>query len=392
MSDNPIRLKILFNKYTLNQLTPAEQEEFWSLMAAVDEKDLIDEELKALWQKERTGSKASDSVNWERVETRLFKQMSESEFDYDKFKVKKMQWWKYAAAAVFIAVMVFTGKQIWNNKQEVTTVAKADVKAPDKNRATIRLNTGQIIYLDSANKGALAMQNDVVLKKLGDGSIAYNGKGYGSSVIYNTLTNPKGSKVIDMTLADGSRVWLNAGSTLTFPVVFVGESRKVSITGEAYFEVAHNASMPFTVSKGETEVTVLGTHFNVNAYEDESDIKVTLLEGSVRVNKGNATAMLKPGQQGIVSPTNIDVLNDVDTEQAMAWKNGQFSFSAASVEQIMRTAEKWYDVDVVMDQKIAQGFSFSVDRTKPISALLHAMEISGGVHFEIDGKTVHVRP
>ncbi len=193
MSENPIRLKILFNKYTLNQLTPSEQEEFWGLIAGLDEKDLVDDELKALWHKERPGIKASDSVNWERVEGRLFKQMNESEIDYDKFKVKKTQWWKYAAAAVFVAAMVFTGKQLLNRKNEPATFAKADVKAPEKNRATIRLNTGQIIYLDSANKGALAMQNDVVLKKLGDGSIAYDGKGYGTAAIYNTLTNPKGS-------------------------------------------------------------------------------------------------------------------------------------------------------------------------------------------------------
>ena len=158
-----------------------------------------------------------------------------------------------------------------------------DVNPPGTNRAAITLANGQTIYLDSAANGSLTTQENVEIVKLADGQIVYRGSA--RETVYNTLTNPRNSKVIDITLADGSRVWLNAGSSLVFPVAFTGRERKVSVTGEAYFEVAHRAAIPFKVRKGETEITVLGTRFNVNAYDDDDALRVTLLERSVKVSR-----------------------------------------------------------------------------------------------------------
>jgi trigger factor len=192
-----------------------------------------------------------------------------------------------------------------------------DVKAPAVNKAMITLANGQRVYLDSVKNGQLALQGNIKLIKLTDGRIVYqtaNGEVI-KELQYNTLYNPRGSKVIDMALADGSRVWLNAGSSITYPVAFIGNERKVAVTGEAYFEVAHNASKPFVVTRGATIVQVLGTHFNVNAYEDEEDIKVTLLQGAVKVSNSNQSAVIKPGQQArLISDSKPEIRNDVNLE------------------------------------------------------------------------------
>jgi ferric-dicitrate binding protein FerR (iron transport regulator) len=210
-------------------------------------------------------------------------------------------------------------------------------------------------------------------------------------VDYNTLSNPRGSKVISLTLSDGTRVWLNAGSSLRYPASFASSAvnREVKITGEAYFEVAHDASKPFIVSKNDVSVTVLGTHFNVNAYDDESDIKITLLEGSVRVNKGSNTGLLKPGQQAQVS-SSVKVLNNTDVEQVMAWKNGKFSFNGSDIKTVMRELARWYDVNVEYKDEIKETFFVKLDRNTNMSNVFRILQTTGAVHFKIEGKKVTV--
>jgi ferric-dicitrate binding protein FerR (iron transport regulator) len=226
------------------------------------------------------------------------------------------------------------------------------------------------------------------------GQIAY--KGTSEQVEYNTLSNPRGSKVISLVLADGSKVWLNAASTLKYPTAFVGNERKVDITGEAYFEVAHNAGMPFIVSKGETSVRVLGTHFNVNSYDDETSLNITLLEGSVKVIKGNESVLILPGQQAEVSndiatPKSIKILA-ADVDDVLAWKNGLFSYKGAGIETIMRQVSRWYNVDVVFQKQVKEKFYAQVSRNTDVSNLLRMLEATKAVHFKIEGKTITVIP
>ncbi len=193
-----------------------------------------------------------------------------------------------------------------------------------------------------------------------------------------------------MLLADGSKVWLNAGSSLLYPVSFISDERKVSVTGEAYFEVAHNVSRPFIVNHGSMEVRVLGTHFNVNAFEDDdSNIKVTLLEGSVKIDNGNAANFLKPGQQALVSKE-IKLVNDVNLDLVMAWKNGYFQFDRASLQNVLNQVSRWYDVDVVYEGKNQpRQFVGEIQRDLNLSEMLKLLKINK-VNFKIEGKNLSI--
>jgi transmembrane sensor len=350
-----------------------------------------------------TEKKAAESVdssgeNFPEIKERIFDRIDssikEGERDVVVMHPRKTRWW-WAAAAVLI---FGTGGYFYFNRigknnllTETNQLAKNDIAAPKNNRATITLSNGQKVFLDSAANGTLARQGNVQIKKSGDGIIAYNGNGQPKSeLLYNTLNNPRGSNVIDITLSDGTQVWLNAESSIKYPVAFAGNKREVEITGEAYFEVSHNEKMPFVVKKDETEVQVLGTHFNVNAYDDESSINITLLQGSVKVSKGNNTALLHPGEQAQVS--SLIVINKaIDTAAVMSWKNGRFAFSNADIKTIMRQLSRWYDVDVSYEGEIPDTYTVTVPRDVPVSQLFHYIQLSGGVHFEIDGKKIIVK-
>jgi transmembrane sensor len=207
---------------------------------------------------------------------------------------------------------------------------------------------------------------------------------------FNTLTNPKGSNVIAMILEDGSKVWLNAGSSLTYPVAFIGKERKVSITGEAYFEVAKNKAMPFRITRDGMLVEVLGTHFNVNAYGDEPHMKVTLLEGAVKISSGNVSGLLKPGQQAKVKDNDINVQSDINVDQVMAWKNGYFSFEKAGITEVMRQISRWYNIEVTYEGKVPdENFGGELRRNSKLSSVLKVLEKTG-VAFRIENNRVIV--
>lgn len=301
--------------------------------------------------------------------------------------------WKASIAAAAVLIIAVSVWLLYNNKPaSKPELAKKDIVAPGSNRAMITLADGRKIYLDSLGNGQLAVEGNVKLIKLADGQIAYQNQigDIAKEVKYNTLSNPRGSKVIDMQLSDGSHVWLNSGSSITFPVPFIGNERKVMIDGEAYLEVAHDASRPFIVAKGETEVQVLGTHFNVNAYSDEEDIKVTLLEGSVKVNKASFSAIIKPGQQARVRDK-IAVVDGVDMDGVMAWKNGLFNLSGENIQTVMRQVSRWYDAEVEYRGDVT-GIEFfgTVSRRQNVSELLRVMEKTGIVHFTVEGKKIIV--
>jgi len=301
---------------------------------------------------------------------------------------------KRVAVAASILLVLSTGAYfIFFNKEEqqiARTEGIKDIQAPTGTKATITLANGQTVSLDSVSNGTLAVQGDVKVNKNANGEIVYNGPSSGSGpneVVYNTLSNPKGSQVVNITLADGSKVWLNTGSSLTYPVAFVGNDRKVSISGEAYFEVAHDPTKPFTVANGEMSVQVLGTHFNINAYDDENNIKVTLLEGSVKVNND---VTIKPGQQAQISNTGIDV-RAVDVTGAIAWQRGILELNNTELPAIMRQISRWYDLDIVYEGKPRnEKFGGGISKNVPLSSMLKLLE-ANGVKFTLEGKTLKVR-
>ncbi|MEO6133770.1 MAG: FecR domain-containing protein [Ginsengibacter sp.] len=385
------RLAELFELYVKRNISEQDELELMTL--------LIDPELQDV--KNRLIEKSYD-------EQPLFYRMNEAHADniFNEIVIKakpvQRKLWSQIAVAASVLLIVSSGiyflylnktsKQATNDKIVITT--PLDVTAPAINRATIQLANGQIVYLDSTANGIVATQSNVQLKKLADGNITYNGSSTTPTVSYNTLTNPRGSKVINITLNDGSRVWLNAGSSVTYPVAFAGRERKISIIGEAYFEVAHNAAMPFKVSKGNMEVTVLGTHFNVNAYDDESDIKVTLLEGSVKMSMLHGQwAMLKAGEQAVATDAGkLEIKNGVDMDMIMAWKNGEFQFGeATSIADIMKQIAKWYDLDIEYEGTVTGHIGGVISRNVNLSQVLKMLEMTGAVKFNVEGRKVVVR-
>ena len=329
------------------------------------------------------------------IEGRIMKQVNSTHKKRVFYLMPLSQW--LAAASVILLLGAFSYFLFFHKSTKPAQIAKVlsnEVKAPQSNKATITLANGQKVYLDSAGNGALAIQGNVKLVKLANGIIAYehNSVEVSAKMEYNTLSNPRGSKVINIALADGSRVWLNAGSSLTYPVSFIGNERKVSVGGEAYFEVAHDVSKPFVVNNGSMDVRVLGTHFNVNAFEDDgNDIKVTLLEGSVKIKNGNATGLLKPGQQAVVIKE-IKVLNDVDLNLVMAWKNGYFQFDNASLQNVLKEVSRWYDVDVVYEgHNQPRQFVGEIQRDLSLSEMLKILK-KNKVHFKIEGKELRIMP
>ncbi|MBP6023862.1 FecR family protein [Ferruginibacter sp.] len=315
--------------------------------------------------------------------------------------VRRKKWMLPAAAA--IALLIISGYLLFRQEKS-KEIAEAKNKKellindakPGGNKAVLTLADGSQIILDSAKDGMITEQGNVKVIKLNNGQLAYNNSGVQFKEIqYNMISTPKGGQY-KIILSDGSEVWLNAASAIRYPAAFAGDQREVEISGEVYFEVAKNDKQPFIVKKMNDEATikVLGTHFNVNAYDDESDMKVTLLEGSVKVAKGNNQNVLKPGQQAVLtSDSRLTTLNSVDLDEVMAWKNGKFDFGEkANIEDIMRQLARWYDLEVEYKGRVTQQFWGSISRNVNASQVFKMLEATGGVTFKMEGKKVIVMP
>lgn len=316
-------------------------------------------------------------------------------------KIVRVSFWKRFAAAAAVIVVLLSGSYfLFFNKETIKKqnpqLAITDA-APGGNKAVLTLSDNSVVILDNAQNGVLSQQGNTKVLKLHDGQIAYNTSGDTKQALYNTISTPRGGQY-QMTLSDGSKVWLNSASSIKFPVAFTGDERKVEITGEAYFEVAKNASMPFKVNAMDRqEVEVLGTHFNINAYNDEATINTTLLEGKVKVSASGSglqdpdSQLLSPGQQAIMSKEGRISLNkNADVDAVVAWKNGWFNFNNYSVENIMRQISRWYDVEVVYAGRIsAETFTGIVKRNSNVSEVLKIMQ-EAGLKFKIDGKKIIV--
>lgn len=310
----------------------------------------------------------------------------------------KRTWSRYGvgiAAAVMITIGIagYFLYQQYSNTPVTPSPLITDVAAPGRTKATVRLANGQAIALDSLSSGTLAVQEDGKLIRNANGQLIYQAQATATdhAPVYNTLDNPKGSRVVDITLADGTQVWLNAGSSITFPVAFTGSERRVQLKGEAYLDVSHNAAKPFIVQTGDLAIQVLGTGFNVDAYEAGDPVKVTLLKGSVKLASKKASSILKPGQQATVKEE-IKINNNVDLDHVLAWKNNKFIFDNSSIQQIMRQLERWYDIEVVYQgTPTTEAFIGSISRDVKLSQILSLLSETNAVHFEQQGKKVIVK-
>lgn len=308
-------------------------------------------------------------------------------------------WVLRTAAACFVGFLAVNGF-LWLKDNQKPAVVQApaidkeytnDVQ-PGSNKAVLTLADGSTIMLDDAENGLLTHQGNTKVIKI-DGKLDYNSSGADvKKVMYNTISTPRGGQY-QVELPDGSKVWLNAASSLRFPTTFAGKERRVEITGEAYFEVTKNPSVPFVVGVNNAEVQVLGTHFNVMAYNDESALETTLLEGSVKFVKDDNTQMLKPGQQlQLTQKGQLKVISGVDLTKVVAWKNGFFDFEGLNFETIARQLSRWYNVDVVYNSKIDDLFYAEIPRNTKLSVVLRALELTGKIRFEIEGAKIIVLP
>lgn len=311
------------------------------------------------------------------------------------------------AAAAVVLLIGIGAWFLWQNELKEKEVVAAGLNEtendiqPGGNKAILTLANGKSIVLDSTKNGLLSMQGGTKVIKLNNGLLAYNKqlavdngqlalKNRENKVLYNTITTPRGGQY-QVILPDGSKVWLNAASSIRFPTAFIKKERQVQVTGEAYFEVAKDETTPFTVSVNDMQVKVLGTEFNIMAYTNEPAIQTTLLKGAVEIREGNSRARLEPGQQARVSKEGkIRLVEHLDLDEVMAWKTGLFQFSDDDIGHIMRQIARWYNVEVMYENGIPEGhITGKIPRNTNLSQVLKILQLSG-IHFKIEGKKVIV--
>lgn len=394
------RLHILLQRYMDQSATKEEEIELMNFVADPAQEDTMKNLLASGWEQWQVQQMLSEDRSRELYH--WIKQRMLPQPDSVFRKVIMLNWRRVAAAAavlVLIGTMVYLKMNIFKNNNSSVVATKAgvpDVMPPATTNAILTLANGTQIVLASAHKGMLISQGSVNIMKVDKGKLAYSPltthNGQPATVQYNTLTVPRGSKIAELTLSDGSKVWLNVASSIHFPVVFTGAEREVEITGEVYFEIAHDATKPFIVRKGETSIEVLGTHFNVSAYDNEPDMKVTLLQGSVKVKSQKSQLIITPGEQAVVtSEGHLGINKNADIGEVIAWRNGKFYFNNADLATVMRQISRWYDVEVVYRGKTDFHFGGQLSRNSSLAEIFKILEISG-VRFTIDGKKVTVLP
>ncbi len=390
---NKLQLKALYQKLISKEISNEELEELVTYFDAEND-DELHQMVRAELDLTEEAIQPSPSSEEILMGTAIYHQIEQEIFASNK-KVKVIKLWRsIAAAAILLVVLGVYLYQLPNNTDQSTiTVYGVDI-LPGSNKAMLTLANGKHIVLADALNGNLANENDVIINKTRDGQLVYKSAIVNKNVIgYNLLETPKGGQYA-IVLSDGTKVVLNAASSLKYPASFNGTNRTVELKGEAYFEVAKDKLHPFIVNtasslgngKGQ-QVKVLGTHFNISSYDNEPYIKTTLLEGSVIINN---KSKLKPGEQAVGEGNNLEITK-ADTELAVAWKDNKFMFRNAKIQDIMRMAERWYDVEVVYVGNVPTDLlGGSVSRFNNISKLLNILELAGNFHFKIEGRRITV--
>ncbi|QNN41192.1 FecR family protein [Pedobacter roseus] len=380
------RILYLLQQFTAKTLSPAEREELLA-MAENGNSILTGEITKMIIAEEEYAADVVDE-KWNPV---LNKILTVDKPGRSPRRIL-MNTFKWAAAAVVFITFSFGAYISLNKKKE--HVFATDV-APGKNKAILTLADGKKISLSDATTGDIAKEAGLSITKTADGQLVYNiaESENVEDTQLNTISTPNGGEW-QIRLPDGSTVWLNAASSIQYPLnIGTAKQRIVKLNGEAYFEVAKNAAHPFIVETDKQSVEVLGTHFNINSYYDEVVTKTTLLEGSVRVSHGSTSQseILKPGEQSIVSVSGINV-KGVDLDEAIAWKNGYFMFNNEKQESILRKVARWYNVEIEYADPAAKEVMYygTVSRFEKISKVLTKFEQTGEVRFDIKGNKVIV--
>lgn len=401
----PERLQILIELYfdkTINEVELHELSQ-WVTLHAADEKLL--QLLQQRWYKQQALNTLSKAES-ERIIAAILTPLSSTQIiPFPNNRVTgnaKTTWLKRIAVAASLLIILSVGyfvlrpTHVSPSTNSIATInANKNDIMPGGQKALLTLSDGTQIVLDSASNGLLSKQGGTKVIKLANGQVEYTASNLGSiETLYNTMSTPAGGQY-QLTLPDGSKVWLNASSSIHYPTAFLEKERRVTITGEAYFEIAKDASKPFIVKiYNGAEVKVLGTHFNIKAYTDEDEIKTTLLEGSINISTGLKNNLLVPGNQAKIDKSGVlKVEANADLEEAVSWKNGNFQFNSADVTSVLRQAARWYDIEIVYSGKPSteNRFTGKIPITVNLSRFLKWLEYSD-VHFKLDGKKLIVSP
>lgn len=389
------RLTHLFHQYLENRISPGELKELFRYIREAEQDDLLQDEIVQVFRQIQPG-KGSGQVDWETMFSKIVRLPEKAAYRPVR---KTRRLWRNAAA-VFLLLIAGSGVFLHFHHRspdvatrEVTDPGNGETDImPGGNRAVLILADGGQVQLDSINNGKLASQGSISVIKAGSGSLTYRPEADGTreqegaqnkpgSTAYNELVTPRGGQY-QLTLSDGTKIWLNAASSIRYPVAFSGRERNVEVTGEVYFEVAHDAKRPFTVRVGNEIIEDLGTRFNVNAYPDEPAMRMTLLQGGIRMRN----IILRPGEQAIITKSGrMTVKETADANKAIAWKNGFFAFDNASLETVMRKLSRWYDIDVVYEPGVNndQRFSGRIDRGLALTQVLNGLKQTKA-HFRIE--------
>ncbi|WP_113617246.1 FecR family protein [Chitinophaga flava] len=379
------RLKYLLSRYASHTATATELEELKTFLKTEDQDVRLEWMIEEAWMQSAEAEENVFDTQSDAILARILPERAE------RRPVAKTFYFKSWAAAVLLLIAVGAAL-LWKKRSyhpPITT--RHNIIQPGTDKAILTLANGASIELDSSMNGQIAQQGPVSLQT-NAGQLIYKPQNTSASttISWNTLSTPKGGQY-SLVLPDGSRVWLNAASSLRYPTAFTGPKRTVTLTGEAYFEVQPNSAQPFFVTAGNTEVAVLGTNFNIMAYNNEKSISTTLLQGSVRVSQQAVNHILKPGQQSRSNENGtMEVIDNADTNLAIAWKNGFISFKSADIRTIMRQIERWYNIEVVFKGEIpTRTFTGDIPRSADLSALLRLLEISR-IHFKLENEQLIV--
>lgn len=391
--------KSLIEKYIANTCTKEELDHLLQMVESGEHKEELSQVLKDHW--DQSGIK-NDALKVD-LESKFSLLMQEAKYEAPVFSMetnrsKMKRTMNYAAAAIIICLLSISAYFLFKSvphkeisKTENIKKEKIEV-VPGGNKAVLTLADGSTIILDNAQNGTLATQGSTKILKL-NGRLSYQSVNKNTSVaLNNTISTPRGGQY-ELVLSDGSRVWLNAASSLRFPATFVGKERKVELVGEAYFEVAKNKHMPFMVNVNGMEVEVLGTHFNINSYKEEAEMRTTLLEGSVKIKRDGTSNILKPGQQAQLNKEgDLKIVKNADVEEAVAWKEGNFQFDRSDIYSVMRQIARWYDVEVEYRGTVTSHFVGTISRSVNLKQVLNMLHLTGGVKFEVKDNKITVIP
>lgn len=386
MNNRADDIKILFTNYSNGTASRDEARKLLELLEGGE----YDDQVIAHMQQQMACAEPLDSLDTVRLENLL----SDVQRNIKAEIVVRRLWPSIAVTAAIFLVIFGAGLFYFNYEQQKHHAAGTDYEiSPGKVGATLTLNNGKKIRLDAANSGKLARESGVEISKSADGKLVYQVIGDDTGINQpNTLTTAKG-ETYQVRLPDGTNVWLNAASSLTYMTRPDEQGlRRVRLEGEAYFEVAKDKKHPFVVESSGQNVYVLGTHFNVKNYADEPAVLTTLLEGSVKVASGANVKTITPGEQAISSGNAIRV-SAVNVNDVVAWKNGNFQFSDENIQTVMLAISRWYDVDVVYQGPVTkERFGGAISRSKAMTEVLASLEETGTVHFKIEGRRVVVMP